>query len=970
MKEILAVNVKRNYTRYLLLGSPYFCPQRMNESVTIEDKQKPDQSQSGVSEPANILIKGAKEHNLNDVTVKIPKNKLVVVTGVSGSGKSSLIMDTLYAEGQRRYVESLSSYARQFLTRMEKPDVDYIEGLCPAIAIEQKVTTRTSRSTVGSLTEIYDYLKLLFARAGRTISPISGQPVKKHEVADVVDFIVGLTENSKVQLLAPLHGHKGRPLQDELDLLLQKGFTRVVIGEQMVRIEDLAEAEVKQLQKEEVLILIDRYVIKADMQSQVKRIGDSVQTAFFESEGVCYVDVVNDKRYPFSNKFELDGMTFEEPTPELFSYNNPYGACKRCEGFGSIIGIDEDLVFPNKNLSVYDDAIACWRGEKMQEWKHQLVRNAIQFDFPVHRSIKDLTDEEYQLLWEGNSYFSGLDDFFTYLEEKSYKIQYRVMLSRYRGRTQCPECKGTRIRKDANYVKINGRSITELLQMPVEELHAFFQQLHLDDYQSKVADRILTEVNNRLGVMLDVGLGYLTLNRLSNTLSGGETQRINLTRTLGSNLTSSLYILDEPSIGLHPKDTDRLIRVLQQLRDLGNTVVVVEHEEEIMRAADHIIDMGPEAGIHGGYVVAEGNYTALMQQDSLTKQYLSGEMQIPVPQQRRRVDYQLVLEGARQHNLQDVTAHFPLQAMTVVTGVSGSGKTTLVKKILYPALQQLLNANGEKPGLFTDLTGDVDQIDTVEMIDQNPIGKSSRSNPVTYVKAFDAIRDLFARQQQAKLKGLKPKHFSFNVEGGRCENCKGEGEVTIEMQFLADIHLTCEECGGRRFKQEILDVTYNGKSIYDVLEMSVEEALSFFGKHKDIVNKLQPLQDVGLGYIKLGQSSSTLSGGEAQRVKLAFFLSKGRNSSKHLFIFDEPTTGLHFHDIQKLITAFNALIDNGHSIIVIEHDPDVIKCADWVIDLGPEGGKRGGQLVFEGTPEALAQEKNSATAQYLAGKLA
>lgn len=970
MKEIRAVYVKRNYTRYLLFGSLYFWDILMNESATIEDKQKPDQSQSAAFAPVEITIKGAREHNLNNVTVKIPKNKLVVVTGVSGSGKSSLIMDTLYAEGQRRYVESLSSYARQFLTRMEKPDIDYIEGLCPAIAIEQKVTTRTSRSTVGSLTEIYDYLKLLFARAGRTLSPISGNPVKKHEVADVVDFILSRPVNSKVQLLAPLHGHKGRSIPDELDLLLQKGFSRVVVNNHLLRIEDLEKTAVSNLSKDDIFILVDRYVIKPAMQQQAKRIGDSVQTALFESEGVCWIDVLGDERYTFSNKFELDGMIFEEPTPELFSYNNPYGACKRCEGFGSIIGIDEDLVFPNKNLSVYDDAIACWRGEKMQEWKHQLVRQAIQFDFPVHRSIKDLTEAEYQLLWDGNHYFSGLHSFFEYLEEKSYKIQYRVMLSRYRGRTTCPECRGTRIRKDANYVKLDDRSITELLQMPVDELYDFFQQLSLDEYQLKVAQRILTEVNNRLRVMLDVGLGYLSLNRLSNTLSGGETQRINLTRTLGSNLTSSLYILDEPSIGLHPKDTDRLILVLKQLRDLGNTVIVVEHEEEIMRAADYIIDMGPEAGIHGGDVVAQGNYAELMQQNSLTKKYLTGELSIPVPQNRRRKDYELILEGARQHNLKDVTAHFPLQAMTVVTGVSGSGKTTLIKKILFPALQQLLHASGEKPGLFSALKGDIDKIDSVEMIDQNPIGKSSRSNPVTYVKAFDAIRDLFARQQQAKIKGLKPKHFSFNVEGGRCETCKGEGEVTIEMQFLADIHLTCEACGGKRFKQEVLEVTYNGNSIFDVLELSVEEALSFFKKHKDIVTKLQPLYDVGLGYIKLGQSSSTLSGGEAQRVKLAFFLSKGRNSSKHLFIFDEPTTGLHFHDIQKLIMAFNALIANGHSIIVIEHDPDVIKCADWVIDLGPEGGKGGGHLVFEGTPEELVNVPSSATAQYLKTKLA
>lgn len=942
----------------------------MNSNVSTEGKQKIDESQPSLEQSNKITIKGAREHNLNNVTVQIPKNQLVVVTGVSGSGKSSLIMDTLYAEGQRRYVESLSSYARQFLTRMEKPDVDYIEGLCPAIAIEQKVTTRTSRSTVGSLTEIYDYLKLLFARAGRTISPISGKPVKKHEVADVVDFILQLPVGAKVHLLAPLHGHKGRSVADELELLLQKGFTRIVNGETIQRIEDIAPKDTKTLKKEEVTILIDRYVVKEDMAAQSKRISDAVQTALFESEGICYVQVLGDKSYRFSHKFELDGMTFEEPTPAFFAYNNPYGACKQCEGFGSVVGIDEDLVIPDKNRSVYDDAIACWRGEKMQEWKRHLVRNAIQFDFPIHRSIKDLTAEEYALLWTGNKYFEGLHAFFAYLEEKSYKIQYRVMLSRYRGRTTCPACKGTRIREDANYVKVGGQSITDLLQMPVDELYAYFQSLTLDDYQSAVAQRILTEINNRLRVMLDVGLGYLSLNRLSNSLSGGETQRINLTRTLGSNLTSSLYILDEPSIGLHPKDTDRLIGVLKQLRDLGNTVVVVEHEEDIMRAADYIIDMGPEAGIHGGDVVAVGNYAALMQQDSLTQQYLSGSLQISVPTQRRRIDYALVLEGARQHNLKDITVHFPLEAMTVVTGVSGSGKTTLVKKILYPALSQLLKAAGEKPGLFAALSGDTDRIDAVEMIDQNPIGKSSRSNPVTYVKAFDAIRDLFARQQQAKMKGLKPKHFSFNVEGGRCETCKGEGTVTIEMQFLADIYLTCEACGGRRFKQEVLDVTYNGKSIFDVLELSVEEALSFFARHKDIINKLQPLADVGLGYIKLGQSSSTLSGGEAQRVKLAYFLSKGRNSSKHLFIFDEPTTGLHFHDIQKLIVAFNALIENGHSIVVIEHDPDVIKCADWVIDLGPEGGKHGGALLFEGTPEDLIAVKESATAYYLQPKLA
>ncbi len=917
------------------------------------------------------MIKGAREHNLQNVTVHIPKNQLVVVTGVSGSGKSSLIMDTLYAEGQRRYVESLSSYARQFLTRMEKPEVDYIEGLCPAIAIEQKVTTRTSRSTVGSLTEIYDYLRLLFARIGRTYSPISGELVQKDEVSDVVDAILALPEGSRVLLLAPLHLHTGRSLAAELELLLQKGFTRIMSGGDTLRIEDLTKDQIKALNTGNLSILIDRYVIKPEITEQAARIGDSVQTAFFEGEGECLVQVVDGESIQFTGRFERDGMAFEEPTPEFFSYNNPYGACKRCEGFGSVIGIDEDLVIPDKNLSVYEEAIACWRGEKMQEWKDQLVRTGIHFDFPIHRAIKDLTAEEYQLLWDGNSYFNGLHEFFRYLEEKSYKIQYRVMLARYRGRTVCPECKGTRIRKDANYVKVGGKSITDLVLMPVEELVAFFGELQLEAHQQAVATRILLEITNRLSVMMDVGLGYLTLNRLSNSLSGGETQRINLTRTLGSNLTSSLYILDEPSIGLHPKDTNRLLKVLQQLRDLGNTVVVVEHEEEIMRAADHIIDMGPEAGIHGGQVVAVGSFAQLMQEGkSLTTDYLSGKRQIAVPETRRPVDYKLTLSGARHHNLKDITVDFPLQSLVVVTGVSGSGKTTLVKQILYPALQLQLFGQGEKPGQFTSLEGDFKKIEAIELIDQNPIGKSSRSNPVTYVKAFDAIRDLFARQQQAKMKGLKPKHFSFNVEGGRCETCKGEGEVTIEMQFLADIHLTCEDCGGRRFKEEVLEVTYNGKSIFEVLDMSVEEALEFFKKHKDILSKLQPLADVGLDYIKLGQSSSTLSGGEAQRVKLAYFLTKGSNATKQLFIFDEPTTGLHFHDISKLLTAFQALIGQGHSIIVIEHNSDVIKCADWVIDLGPDGGKRGGHLLFQGTPEQLIAEPASYTGQYLKEKLA
>lgn len=943
----------------------------MKETVQSEDIQKSDQRQYRVMEMPDIFIKGAREHNLKNVDVKIPKNKLVVVTGVSGSGKSSLIMDTLYAEGQRRYVESLSSYARQFLTRMEKPEVDYIEGLCPAIAIEQKVTTRTSRSTVGSLTEIYDYMKLLFARAGRTYSPISGREVRQHSVSDVADYILSLPENTKILLLAPLHGHRGRTVGEELELLLQKGFSRVQVEQNTLRIEQLMEKPAKELPEKAALqVVIDRFVVGPSLAAQKRRLGDSIQTAFYEGDGYCHVAQPGGEPTIFSTRFELDGMAFEVPTPDFFSYNNPYGACQRCEGFGSVIGIDEDLVFPDKNLSVYDDAIACWRGEKMQTWKHQLVKNAMHFDFPIHRSVKYLTPEEYQLLWDGNAYFKGLNEFFQHLEEKSYKIQYRVMLSRYRGRTTCPECKGTRIRKDATYVKVDGRSIIELLQMPIEDLSGFFSGINLDDYQQQVAERIMQEIKLRIGVMMDVGLGYLTLNRQSNTLSGGETQRINLTRTLGSNLTSSLYILDEPSIGLHPKDTDRLIAVLRQLRDLGNTVVVVEHEEAIMRAADYIIDMGPAAGIHGGELVAAGNYDAIKNAThSLTQQYLTGKRQIPVPAHRRAVGERLTLTDARQHNLQDITVHIPLQAMTVVTGVSGSGKTTLVKKILYPAIQQILTGSGPKPGLFGELEGPVKQLDAIELIDQNPIGKSSRSNPVTYVKAFDGIRDLFARQQQARMKGLKPKHFSFNVEGGRCEVCKGEGEVTIEMQFLADIHLTCEECNGQRFKQEVLDVTYRGKSIFDVLEMSVEEALNFFQKHKDITNKLQPLMDVGLGYVKLGQSSSTLSGGEAQRVKLAFFLSKGKNSNKHLFLFDEPTTGLHFHDINKLMEAFNALLEIGHTVVIIEHDPDVIKCADWVIDLGPGAGKHGGQLVYEGRPEGLVKVQESVTAPYLSEKL-
>lgn len=941
----------------------------MSPTSLIKSKQKANHRQVfGSSEPF-IVIKGAREHNLRNIDVKIPKNKLVVVTGVSGSGKSSLIIDTLYAEGQRRYVESLSSYARQFLVRMEKPEVDYITGLCPAIAIEQKVTTRTTRSTVGSLTEIYDYLKLLFARVGMTISPISGEEVKKHSVSDVVDFILTRPLQTKVQLLAPFALYHGRGIKAELDLLLQKGFSRILKDAKPTRIEDVLKENLKEVAPESISILVDRFVINEESFSQQKRMADSVQTAFFEGEGVCQV-LANEQVHDFSNRFDLDGMDFEEPTPEFFSFNSPYGACKRCEGFGTIIGIDDDLVFPDKELSVYDDGVACWRGEKMQKWKERLIRNAEKFDFPIHRSIKHLTDEEYELLWEGNEYFNGLHDFFAHLEEKSYKIQYRVMLSRYRGRTTCPECKGTRIRKDANYVKIGGKSITDLILMPLNELQQFFDKLKLDTHEEKIARRVLIEINNRLKFMLDVGLGYLALNRLSNTLSGGETQRINLTRTLGSNLTSSMYILDEPSIGLHPKDNHRLVEVLKRLRDMGNTVIVVEHDEEIMREADYILDLGPEAGIHGGQLVSEGTFDEIIaQNESLTAKYLNGSLEIPVPKHRRKSTAKLKLTGARQHNLKNVDVTIPLNSLVLVTGVSGSGKTTLVKSILVPALEQHLQGHGTKPGMYNELEGDWKQLDQVELVDQNPIGRSSRSNPVTYVKAFDAIRDLFAKQQQSKLKGLKPKHFSFNVEGGRCENCKGEGEITVEMQFLADIHLTCEVCNGKRFKEEVLEVTYNGKNIYEVLEMSVEEAIKFFSKHKEVADKLQPLADVGLGYVKLGQSSNTLSGGEAQRVKLAHFLSKGNTHAKYLFVFDEPTTGLHFHDINKLLAAFNALIEQGHSIVVIEHNLDVIKTADWIIDLGPDGGKEGGEVVYQGVPEEIIKTKRSHTGAFLKEKL-
>jgi excinuclease ABC subunit A len=920
----------------------------------------------------NILIKGARVHNLKNVDVALPRNKMIVITGVSGSGKSSLTIDTLYAEGQRRYVESLSSYARQFLIRMDKPDVDYIKGLCPAIAIEQRVATRTVRSTVGSMTEIYDYLRLLYARIGKTISPISGKEVKKDEVRDVVDTINEFADGTPVQILIPFTTYHNRKVLEELVILMQKGFTRAIYNNNMVKIEELVEdKEVKKnkVKAADVKVLIDRIVVNKKDPDFLSRTADSVNTAFAESEGICLIDV-NGKELKFSNRFEADGILFEAPTAQFFSFNNPYGACKTCEGFGSVIGIDEDLVVPDKNLSIYEGAIACWRGDKMSEWNNDLIKNALKFDFPVHRPYADLTAEEKALLWSGNKYFSGLDEFFKFLESQTYKIQYRVMLSRYRGRTECPECHGTRLRKDVSYVKINKKAITDLVTMPISNLKDFFDGIVLSEFEKKVSKRIILEINTRIQFMCDVGLSYLSLNRLSSTLSGGETQRIQLTRTLGSNLTNSLYILDEPSVGLHPRDTNQLIKVLHQLRDLKNTVVVVEHDEEMMRHANHIIDMGPLAGVHGGEVIFSGDFDALLNdKDSLTGKYLNNIEKIEVPKHRRKWNKFAEVIGATENNLKNVSVRFPMNVLTVVTGVSGSGKTSLVKKILYPALQKALGAFGEKPGKFRDLKGNIKQIAQVEMVDQNPLGKTSRSNPVTYIKAYDEIRDLFANQQLSAIRAYKPRHFSFNVEGGRCETCKGEGEILVEMQFLADVHLVCEECHGKRFKDEVLEVTYKDKNIAEILNMTVDEALEFFAGEKTIHDKLKPLADVGLGYVQLGQSSSTLSGGEAQRVKLASFLGKGNINLPVFFIFDEPTTGLHFHDIKKLLKAFNALIENGHTVLVIEHNPDVIKSADHVIDLGPEGGEEGGYVLYAGTPDGLIDVKESYTGKFLKDKL-
>ncbi|MEP6846244.1 MAG: excinuclease ABC subunit UvrA [Panacibacter sp.] len=943
----------------------------MAERTILKEKRKVRMKK--ITESSNdIIIKGARVHNLKNVSVSFPRNKLIVVTGVSGSGKSSLTIDTLFAEGQRRYAESLSAYARQFMSRMVKPDVDYIKGLCPAIAIEQKVITRTPRSTVGSMTEIYDYLRLLFARAGKTISPISGREVKKDEVEDVIKAIQTLNGGSKVIILVPFKQHTKRDLREDLNILTQKGFSRLYINDQLIRIEELLEHTNKALSEKissnklVPYILVDRIVTKDFDEDDLHRISDSVGIAFYEGEGEMYLQVNGVDMLHFSNKFELDGIQFEEPVPNLFSFNNPFGACPTCEGFSQVLGIDEDLVIPDKRLSVYDGAIAPWKGEKLGAWKEQFVKGARTIDFPIHKPIADLTPTQYEILWNGKGNILGIHHFFKEVEQNLYKVQYRVLLSRYRGRTNCPDCHGYRLRKEALYVKVAGKHIGELCQMQTRDLKKWFNELELSDHDKQIAKRILIELHQRLQTLIDVGLGYLTLNRLANSLSGGESQRIQLTRSLGSNLTNSLYILDEPSIGLHSRDTERLINVLKQLRDEGNTVVVVEHDEMMMRQADHIIDMGPLASHLGGEVIASGDYDEIINNPkSLTGKYLTGELKVSIPKTDRKYNRFIRIENARHNNLKDITVEFPLNMLCVVSGVSGSGKTTLVKQILYPALKKLKGEPADKVGFHKALTGDVDYITQVELIDQNPIGKSSRSNPVTYIKAYDQIRDLYANQQLSKIRGFLPKHFSFNVDGGRCDACKGEGEQVVEMQFLADVHLTCEVCGGKKFKEEVLEVQYKGKSIYDILELSVDESIEFFKEEKNLAKALQPLQDVGLGYIKLGQSSDTLSGGEAQRVKLASFLGKGKASGHVLFVFDEPTTGLHFHDINKLLTSFNALIEQGHSIIVIEHNTDVIKNADWVIDLGPEAGDAGGELIFAGKPADLKKVKESYTAKFL-----
>lgn len=918
----------------------------------------------------NIIIKGATMHNLKNVDVAIPRNKLVVITGLSGSGKSSLAFDTLYAEGQRRYVESLSSYARQFLGRLDKPKVDYIKGIAPAIAIEQKVNTTNARSTVGTSTEIYDYLKLLFARIGKTFSPVSGLEVKKDTVTDVVNSVKSFEIDSKWFLLAPIVLEKDRKIEDKLKVLQQQGFARILIDNETIRLDENLSLDAKQ-KKKQILLIVDRIVVK-DEEDFYNRLSDAVQTAFYEGKGTCYLQDVNSfEKITFSNKFELDNIAFLEPNIHLFSFNNPYGACPTCEGYGNIIGVDQDLVIPNKALSVFENAIFAWRGDSMGWYKDQLVNSAYLFDFPIHKPYFQLTSAQKELIWSGNKYFTGLHVFFKELESQNYKIQNRVLLSRYRGKTKCPDCKGKRLRKETNYIKIDNKTISDLVDLPIKNLAAFFEKLQLSEYDAIVAKRLLQEINSRLKFLIEVGLNYLTLNRNSASLSGGESQRINLATSLGSSLVGSMYILDEPSIGLHPKDTERLINVLISLRDLGNTVIVVEHDEDIMKAADMIIDIGPEAGTNGGNLVAQGTFKEILKSDSLTAKYLNGEMAIKTPRIRRKSSNYIEILGARENNLQNLDVRFPLDMLTVVTGVSGSGKSTLVKKILFPAMQKKIEGVAEKAGEFTELQGYYHKIQHIEYVDQNPIGRSSRSNPVTYIKAYDDIRDLYANQKLSKLRGYLPKHFSFNVEGGRCEVCKGDGEINVEMVFMADVSLPCEVCDGKRFKKETLEVYFESKNINDILTMTIDDAVLFFGAHKQtkISQKLQPLQDVGLGYVQLGQSSATLSGGEAQRIKLASFLVKGATKEKALFVFDEPTTGLHFHDIQKLLKSFDALIDKGHSIIVIEHNLDLIKCADWIIDIGPEGGENGGRLLAVGTPEEVVKNKKSITGKYLKEKL-
>ena len=917
-----------------------------------------------------IIIKGAGAHNLKNIDLALPHDKFIVLTGLSGSGKSSLAFDTLYGEGQRRYVESLSSYARQFLGRIDKPKVEYIKGIAPAIAIQQKVNTSNPRSTVGTSSEVYDYIKLLFARIGRTYSPVSGREVKKEGVTDVIDYIKHLPEGSRMEICAVYAIPEGRTFSQALEALAGQGYSRVKVEGKTVRIEDLLSFGADYPYRE-FLLVVDRAAASSD-EGSLARMADSVSTAFYEGGGQMLIEMpdTGEKR-SFSDRFEEDGIKFMEPSPHLFSFNNPLGACPVCEGYGRVIGIDEDLVVPNTSLSVFQGAVAPWKGEKMGLWRQAVIDSADKSGFPIHTPYFELPQKHKDDLWHGTRYFKGIDDYFAMLEKDSYKMHYRIMLARYRGKTVCPECHGKRLRKEASYVKVGGRSITDMVDMPLDELRAFFSSLKLGEYENKVAGRLLTEINNRLDFLTEVGLGYLTLNRASSTLSGGESQRINIATSLGSSLVGSLYILDEPSIGLHQRDTERLIGILKKLRDVGNTVVVVEHDEDVMLASDLLVDIGPMAGSEGGEVVFCGPPSQICDADTLTARYLRGDLEIEVPSSRRPVRKFIEIKGAKENNLKNIDVRFPLDMLTVVTGVSGSGKSTLVRRILYPALAKILSETSERVGSHASIEGDVDAIGSVEMVDQNPIGKSSRSNPVTYVKAYDDIRDLFASQKLSKIRGFSAQHFSFNVDKGRCPVCKGDGEVVVQMQFMADVHLECEACGGKRFKREVLEVRYQDKNISDILEMTVDQAIDFFRQHGNdkIVEKLEPLSDVGLGYIHLGQPASTLSGGEAQRIKLASFLGKGKVPVKTLFIFDEPTTGLHFHDIKKLLASFDSLIRRGHSIIVIEHNPDVIKCADYVIDLGPEGGNDGGRLVFAGTPEKLVGCSGSYTAKYVAPKL-